>query len=325
MSKIGNPMKVLLDADTGVDDALGILYLAYAQHQGLVDVVAIGSVGGNIPAALSTRNTLRMLELTGLDVPVAQGANKPLLSPLREATHVHGDDGLANTHLEPPRSKETGEHAVDQILRLSREYAGELTLLAFGPLTNLGIAFVRDPELAQRVERVVLMGGSTQVGNVTATAEANIANDPEAARMVFASGAPMTMVGLDVTHQTYLTEEDFRPLKDMDNERSRFVMQLMHFMMDAYTHFGYDPPICVLHDPLSAGVCLHPDLVKTERLYADVETHGRLTRGMTVVDHRLRTPHEPNVDVAVAVDAQRFVKEFMDALVWWVQRDGGQL
>ena len=130
--------KVLLDADTGVDDALGILYLAHAQHKGVVDIVGTGTVGGNIHADLSTRNTLKLWELTGLDIPVARGANKPLLSPLREATHVHGDDGLANTNLEPPRGKETGEHAVDQILRLSHEYAGELTLLAFGPLTNRG-------------------------------------------------------------------------------------------------------------------------------------------------------------------------------------------
>ena len=317
---VESPMKVLLDADTGVDDALGILYLAHAQQRGLVNVVGTGTVGGNVHVDVSTRNTLKMWELTDLDIPVAKGANKPLLSPLREATHVHGDDGLGNTNLEPPQSQETGEHAVDQILRLSHEYAGELTLLAFGPLTNLGIAFVRDPDLAKRVKRVVLMGGSTQVGNVTATAEANIANDPEAARMVFASGAPITMVGLDVTHQTCLTEEDFEPFRGIDSERSRFVTRLARFMMDAYSKFGYDPPICVLHDPLSAGVCIHPDVVRTENLYVDVETHGRMTRGMTVVDARLRAAGEPNVDVAVEVDAQRFVEDFRQALAWWVRR-----
>ena len=164
------------------------------------------------------------------------------------------------------------------------------------------------------------MGGSTQVGNVTATAEANIANDPEAARMVFASGAPITMVGLDVTHQTCLTEEDFEPFRGIDSERSRFVTRLARFMMDAYSKFGYDPPICVLHDPLSAGVCIHPDVVRTENLYVDVETHGRMTRGMTVVDARLRAAGEPNVDVAVEVDAQRFVEDFRQALAWWVRR-----
>jgi purine nucleosidase len=316
-------MKVLLDADTGVDDAIGMLYLAHAQHQERVDIVGTGTVGGNVHVDLSTRNTLKLWELAGLDIPVAKGANKPLLSPLHEASHVHGTDGLAATYLSPPDTKETGEHAVDQILRLSYEYAGELILLAFGPLTNLGIAFVRDPGLAQRVQRVVLMGGSTEAGNVSATAEANIANDPEAARMVFTSGVPMTMVGLNVTHQTCLLEKDLEPLREINNERSQFVIRLIRFMMDAYVKFGYEPPICVLHDPLSAGVCLRPDVVRTRKLYVDVETHGRLTRGMTVIDSRLKPAGEPNVDVAIEVDAQQFVSEFMEALLWWAQDEGG--
>ena len=318
-------MKVLLDADTGVDDALGIMYLAHAQRQGLVDVLAVGTVGGNIHVDLSTRNTLRMLELSGLAIPVAKGANKPLLEPLHAAAHVHGTDGLAETNLTPPRTQETGEHAVDQILRLSREHAGELVLLAFGPLTNLGVAFVRDPGLAKRVKRVVLMGGSTQSGNVTATAEANIANDPEAARMVFLSGAPITMVGLNVTHQTYFVEEDFGALKQIGNERSRFVLNLMHFMMNAYAKFGYEPPICVLHDPLSAGVCVHADVAQCKRLFVDVETDGRFTRGMTVVDSRLKPSSEPNVDVVSEVHVKPFLTAMMDALVWWANLDGGRV
>jgi purine nucleosidase len=250
---------------------------------------------------------------------VARGANKPLLAPLHEAKHVHGDDGLANTNLDPPRAQATGEHAVDQIIRLSHEYAGELTLLAFGPLTNLGIAFVQDPYLAGRIKRVVLMGGAITSGNVTPVAEANIANDPEAARMVYTSGAPITMVGLGVTHQTYLQEKDLEPLEKLDNQRARFVLQLVRFMMNAYYRLGHEQPICVLHDPLSAGVCVDPDLVRTQRLHVEVETHGQFTRGMTVADQRPRPAHDPTVDVAVELEAQRFVKEFMEALLWWAQ------
>jgi purine nucleosidase len=312
-------MKVLLDADTGVDDALGILYLAHAQHQGLVDIVASGTVGGNIHVDLSTRNTLRLWELVGLDIPVAAGANKPLLAPLHEAKHVHGHDGLANTNLEPPSRKPTGEHAVDQMIRLSHEYPGELTLLAFGPLTNLGVAFVRDPHLAERLQRVILMGGCVTGGNVTPVAEANIANDPEAARMVFTSRAPITMIGLDVTHQTYLLDKDLEPLEKLDNERARFALQLMRFMMNAYHELGYDPPLCVLHDPLSAGVCIYPDLIRTDRFHVEVETRGQFTRGMTIADRRPRPAHEPTVDVGLEVDADRFVTGFMDAIVWWAQ------
>jgi len=315
-------MKVLLDADTGVDDALGILYLAWAQNQGLVDVLASGTVGGNIHVDLSTRNTLKLWELVGLAVPVARGANKPLLAPLHEAKHVHGDDGLANTNLDPPRGQETGEHAVDQVIRLSHEFPRELTVLAFGPLTNLGIAFVRDPHLAERLKRVVLMGGAATGGNVTPVAEANIANDPEAARMVFTSGVPLTMIGLDVTHQTRLVEKDLEPLERLDNQRAHFVLQLMHFIMDAYHKLGYEPPVCVLHDPLSAGVCVDPGLVRTQPFHVEVETRGQFTRGMTIADRRPRPGSDPTVEVALEVDAQRFVRDFMDAILWWAQ--GGE-
>ncbi len=315
-------MKILLDADTGVDDALGIIYLAYAQHKGWAEILATGAVGGNVHVDLTTRNTLKMWELTGLDIPVAKGANKPLLQPLTEEARVHGDDGLANTHLGPPRRRETGEHAVDQILRLSHEHAGELTLLAFGPLTNLGIAFLREPDLAQRLKRVVLMGGSTHHGNVTPVAEANIANDPEAARLVFASGAPITMVGLNVTYDTFLLARDLEPLHRIGNDKSRLGVQITQFMMNAYAGFGYDPPICVLHDPLAAGAAVHPELVRTEKYHVAVETAGSLTRGMTVVDQRIRAAEAPTADVAVEVKAKRFTTEFMESLLWWAQNGG---
>jgi len=156
-------------------------------------------------------------------------------------------------------------------------------------------------------------------GNVTPVAEANIANDPEAARMLFTSGVPITMIGLDVTHQTCLLEEDLEPLEKLDNERARFALQLMRFMMNAYHELGYEPPMCVLHDPLSAGVCVHPDLVRTDQYHVEVETRGQFTRGMTIADRRPRAAHDPTVDVAVVVDARRCVTDFSDAILWWAQ------
>lgn len=138
--------------------------------------------------------------------------------------------------------------------------------------------------------------------------------------MVFTSGVPITMIGLDVTHQTYLLEEDLQPLEQLNNERARFAVQLMRFMMEAYHKLGYEPPLCVLHDPLSAGVCVHPDLVRTERYHIEVETRGQFTRGMTIADRRPSPAQEPTVDVAVEVDHRRFVDDFMDSVLWWARR-----
>jgi inosine-uridine nucleoside N-ribohydrolase len=311
-------MKVLLDVDTGVDDALGLLYLADAQRRGEVEIIASGTVGGNADVEKTTRNTLKLWEMVDLDIPVAKGANKPVLTELNAVPHIHGDDGLANTHLDPPHRQPTGEHAVDQIIRLSREYEGELILLAFGPLTNLGIAFLKEANLANRLKRIILMGGSLSGGNETPAAEANIYNDVEAAYIVFNSGVPITMVGLDVTHHTYLEEKDLAPLERIGNEQARFTLHLIRYMMQSYQNLGRKPQ-CVLHDPLSAGVCLYPDLVRTEKCHVDIETRGVLTRGMTVADRRPWPAHEANVDVALEVDATRFVTGYMAALLRWSQ------
>lgn len=309
-------MKLLVDVDTGVDDALALLYLADAQRRGEVELVGAGTVGGNADIGQTTRNTLRVLELAGLDVPVAAGAARPLFAPLAAAPHVHGDDGLADTGLEPPRRRASGEHAVDQILGLSHVHAGELTVLATGPLTNLAQAFLLDPGLAGRLRRVVVMGGSLGAGNVTAVAEANVRHDPEAARAVFASGVPLTMVGLDVTRKTCLEARDLAPLEELGTERARFALHLVRHLMDAYGRLGR-PRQCMLHDPLAAGVCLDPLLVITRRLHVDVETRGELTRGMTVADRRAEASPAATVDVALGVDARRFKERFLAALVRW--------
>jgi purine nucleosidase len=205
------------------------------------------------------------------------------------------------------------------ILRLSHEYSGELTLLTTAPLTNIAVALLRDPDLADRIRKLVIMGGAVFTGNVTAVAEANIANDPEAARIVFRSGMEMTLVGLDVTHEVYWEEVDLEPLIKINNERSAFLLQIIRFISGAYESLsGWRR--CVLHDPLAAGVCLFPDLVKTEKRYVDVELNGELTRGMTVVDRRGRTPlGEDNMQVALEVDAERFKKQLMQSLLVWVQ------
>ena len=312
-------IKLLLDVDTGIDDALALFYLGKAHKKGEIEILGSTTVGGNVEVAQTTLNTLKIWEMLELDIPVASGSESPLMVPLNPAPYVHGDDGLGNTFLPKPITLPTEESAADMILRLSHEYSGELTLLTTAPLTNIAVALLRDPDLANRIRKVVIMGGAVFTGNVSAVAEANIANDPEAARIVFRSGMEMTLVGLDVTHEVYLEEADLRDLEKIDNERSAFLLQIIRFISDAYENLsGWKR--CVLHDPLAAGVCLIPDLVKTEKRYVDVELTGELTRGMTVVDRRGRRPlGEENMEVALEVDAERFKTLLMESLLSWAR------
>ncbi len=312
-------IKLLLDIDTGIDDALALFYLADAQKQGQLKILGSTTVGGNVEVAQTTLNTLKVWEMLELDIPVASGAESPLQAPLNTAPFVHGEDGLGNSFLSAPKRLPVNESAADMILRLSHEYSGELTLLTTAPLTNIAVALLRDPDLAGRIRKLVIMGGAVFTGNVSAVAEANIANDPEAARIVFRSGMEMTLVGLDVTHEVYWEEADLEPLINIDNERSAFLLQIIRFISGAYESLsGWRR--CVLHDPLAAGVCLFPDLVKTEKRYVDVELNGELTRGMTVVDRRGRTPlSKDNMQVALEVDAERFKKQLMQSLLVWAR------
>ena len=312
-------INLLLDVDTGIDDALALFYLADAQKRGQLKILGSTTVGGNVEVGQTTLNTLKVWEMLELEIPVASGAESPLQVPLNTAPFVHGEDGLGNSFLSPPKKLPVDESAADMIFRLSHEYSGELTLLTTAPLTNIAMALLRDPGLAGRIRKLVIMGGAVFTGNVSAVAEANIANDPEAARIVFRSGIEMTLVGLDVTHEVYWEEADLEPLIKISNERSTFLLQIIRFISGAYESLsGWRD--CVLHDPLAAGVCLFPDLVKTEKRYVDVELNGELTRGMTVVDRRGRTPlGEENMQVALEVDAERFKKQLMQSLLVWVQ------
>ena len=314
-------IKLLLDIDTGIDDALALFYLSDAHKKGEIEILGSTTVGGNVEVEQTTINTLNIWEMVDLDIPVAAGAKKPLMAPLNPAPFVHGDDGLGNTFLPKPKKCHSEESAEEMILRLSHKFAGELTLLTTAPLTNIALALKQDPSLASRVHNVVIMGGAVFTGNVSAVAEANIANDPEAARIVFRSGMDITLVGLDVTHEVYLEEQDLQELVKIANGRSAFLLKIIDFISTAYESLsGWKR--CVLHDPLAAGVCLFPDLVKSEKRYVDVELNGELTRGMTVVDRRGRTPlGEENMKVALEVDAELFKTQLMVSLLTWA-RDG---
>ena len=307
---------IILDVDTGIDDALAILYALRSPE---AELLACGTVRGNVDAVTAAENTLRVLEVAGAQVPVAVGCDQPLVEPKADARWVHGDDGLGNTNLPPPRGRPTGEHAVDQLLRLTRERPGEIVLVAVGPLTNLALAVAMDPQLPERVRQVVIMGGVAQPpGNIGPVTEANIAHDPEAARAVFAAGWPLTMVGLDVTMKTLLSHEDAERLGRSDDPVARFAYRISQYYLDRYTYF-LGRRHCALHDPLAVAVALDPSLVRTVDAYVEVETEGRYTRGMTVADLRVRwnpefTVAPPNCRVCLEVDAGRFLERFLQRL-----------
>jgi purine nucleosidase len=300
---------VLMDVDTGIDDALALVVAARSPE---LDLVGVGTVAGNVAAPVAARNTLRVLEVAGAeDVPVAVGADAPLLEPPHDATWVHGADGLGNTGQPDPAGSPSDEHAVDQLLRLSHEHAGELVVVAVGPLTNLALALTRDPGLAGRLGRIVIMGGSARVGgNKLPWAEANIASDPEAAEIVFRSAAARTMVGLDVTLQVGLDEGDVAALASAGDPAASLAADILPFYLDAYARWSGERR-CALHDPLAVAVVARPDLVVTHSLPTRVETRGEHTRGMTVIDLRALmrgtapTLDGPCTDVALEVDADR--------------------
>jgi purine nucleosidase len=321
--------KVLLDADVGIDDAIAMLHLAGRSD---VELIAVGSIHGNIPSDLAASNARRLLELCGLDeVPVAIGARRPMAQPLATAEWVHGEDGLGNTNQPAPKRGPLAEDAVSQMLRLTREMPGEIDLLAVGPLTNLGLALCLDPELAGRVRSVVVMGGAiAHEGNASAAAEANIWHDPEAANLVFGAEWPVTMVGLDVTQVTRLRTKELAEIEAIGSVRSKFALSVLSHYLDVYQRtFGTRE--CPLHDPLAAGIVADPTYM-TEWLdrAVEVNTTGP-TRGATIIDRRAwmapaadaRETRERNggkdatpplVRVPMKVDGPRFVADLIASL-----------
>jgi purine nucleosidase len=312
---MSDPVRVVLDCDTGVDDTMAIFYGLLSPG---IDVVGISTVWGNTTVENTTQNTLRLLEIVNQpSVPVAMGAAKPLLGPLpRLAGGVHGSDGQGNTNLPPPSLKATGEHAADQIIRLAHEHPNELILVPTGPMTNVGLALAKDPEIARLYRAIVLMGGAFQTpGNVTGVAEANIWHDPEAAQTIFDAVWPITVVGLDVTHQVRLTEPLRQQLNDSGTPAGRHLYRIVDHYFAAYER-RWGRRESAMHDALALGIAFDPSLmVRAPKGRVDVELTGTHTRGMTVADLRPHAPPErANATVPLEVDAARFLDRWMEIM-----------
>lgn len=277
-------MRLILDTDPGVDDALAIMYLA-AQED--AEIVAVGSVHGNVAASVGALNALRVLELVGLNPPVTVGAARPLAQPLQTAEFVHGEDGLGG-HAGPlPKGSSVPGSAAEQIVRLARANPGELTLLALGPLTNVALAVLLEPELPALLRSVVVMGGAVTVpGNITPYADANFYHDPEAADLVLGAGFPdLTLVALDATEQARVGGEWMAALAEVRGSRADFANKLLDHYQKFYSNM-FGEHSCTLHDPLAAAIALDQKLATYRTMPLGVELTGTHTRGQVVSDLR---------------------------------------
>jgi len=275
----GGPFRVIIDTDPGVDDALALLL---AMRSPELKIEGITPVAGNVPLDLTLPNALRMVEIAGrTDIPVAVGAKGPLVRRLVTAAYAHGENGLGGAVFPEPKIKPIAQPAAEFIRDVIRKYPGELTLIPIGPLTNIATALNLDSQLASMVRGIVLMGGSLSGGNITPAAEFNIYVDPEAARIVFQSGIPITMVGLDATRKTSLTEEHVRTLEASQNPVSQAAGKIGRNAINHNREQGFliGPN---MHDSLAVATFLDPSIVKLKEYYVDVETTGELTAGETL-------------------------------------------
>jgi purine nucleosidase len=309
---------ILIDCDPGVDDALTLLYLASLVKAGTVELVAAGTVHGNVAPDVGALNALRVLERAGLpDVPVAVGAARPMAQPVLFAPDWHGADGLGETGLAEPKGRPVEMSAPEQIIRLAKERPGELTLLAVGPLTNLGIALLLEPSLPTLFRDVVVMGGAfDHHGNITSHAEANIWHDPEAAELVFAAGWPVTLVPLDATHPTAVDGAWLDRLAAGESEIARFAASVLEFYVVAYGR-SLDVRGAVIHDALAAMLAVDPSLGEYVERPVRVELRGERTRGTTLWDRRRYADEgrRPPVRVAVGTDVAAFQERLLASLL----------
>ena len=307
------PRPVILDVDTGVDDALAIM-LALRSPE--LQVAGILTVSGNVHISRSTANTLAVLDLLDAPpIPVAAGAAAPLARPGITADDIHGRDGLGGVAGRFPASRRTAtSDAVAFLLDAIGRQPEQLTLIATAPLTNIALAIEKDVRTMRKLRALIVMGGAVRVpGNVGPVSEFNFAADPKAAAIVLDAGLPLTLVPLDVTERVALTRQHLDAVHPAGTLHA-FVRQITDATMAFHRARGEDEAI-VLHDPLAVGVALDPSLVRQEPMTLAVETQGALTAGMVVADLRRGSRAKSTGDVCVEVEADRFLHLFTERVL----------
>ncbi len=300
------PRKIIIDTDPGQDDAVAIL-LALASPEE-IEVLGITAVAGNVPLELTAKNARIVCELAGhTDIPVYAGCDRPLNRPLVTAEHVHGKTGLDGPVLPDPEMPLAEGHAVDFIIHTLRAHEpGTVTLCPLGPLTNIATAFQKAPDIVDRVQEIVLMGGAYfEVGNITPAAEFNIYVDPEAADIVFKSGAHIVVMPLDVTHDALVTPHRNDAFRSLDSKVGHAVAEMTDFF-ERFDKEKYGSEGAPLHDPCVTAYLIQPELFSGRHINVEIETKSELTLGMTVADWWRVTDRKPNAMFMGDVDAQGF-------------------
>lgn len=306
--------KIILDCDPGHDDAVAILL---ALGDPAIELLGITTVGGNQTLEKVAHNARVVCTVAGVtDVPVYAGCTRPLVRPVEVAADIHGDTGMEihNFNLPEPAFPLADGHGVDFIIdTVMAAEPGTITLVPTGPLTNIALAARKEPRIVERVKEVVLMGGGYHEGNWSAVAEFNIKVDPEAAHIVFNEPWPVTMVGLDLTHQALATADVEAEITALGTNLSQFVVGLFGYFREAYKNAqGFDDP--PVHDPCTIAYLIDPSIVSTKKVPIDVELSGALTTGMTVCDFRAPAPDDCYTQVAVALNHAKFWQLVIAAL-----------
>jgi inosine-uridine nucleoside N-ribohydrolase len=308
------PLPIIIDSDPGLDDALAI-GLAVARPE--LDLLAVTTVGGNADVRHCTENALRLLEAYGRpDIPVAEGAAGPLIGDIVRATEVHGESGIGRTQLDPSTVPARPEGAVALIAGLLRDHPEPVAIIPIGPLTNIALLLRLYPELASRIAHLSIMGGSIGEGNTTVSAEFNIYADPEAADVVFRSGVPITMIGLDVTHQALLDRSSAAALRVSGRTSARIAAELTEYALDRNLEWS-GSSVTAIHDAVAVAHLAVEDLVQVAPYHVTVDTTDGPARGRTVCDglpYRLaRDGRLPNADVGIQIDRGRFETMLLEA------------
>jgi inosine-uridine nucleoside N-ribohydrolase len=308
------PLPLIIDSDPGLDDALAI-GLAVARPE--LDVLAVTTVGGNADVRHCTENALRLLHVFGRDdIPVAEGASGPLTGEIVRATEVHGASGIGTSELPPATASKRPEHAVELIARLLREHPERVAIAPIGPLTNIALLVRLHPQLIPRIAHLSIMGGSIGEGNSTASAEFNIYADPEAADIVFRAGIPITMMGLDVTHQALLDGGSADALRALETASATIAAELTTYALDRNKEWS-GRTTTAIHDAVAVAHLVFDDLVAVAPYHVVVDTTDGPARGRTICDglpYRLRRDgREPNAEVGIRIDRGRFESILIEA------------